>query len=498
MSPSTITADNVDWVWVGGILHLDDSMGNTEDVTVLSVDIAGLSFTANVTVTFTAAVTITGIQNAKNLSPAQVEFFYGDATTPDDGAYCWYKDANGNQPADESYHWCELIPNQVVGWRSTTIALAITAGKRGVTPASMAGIQPGSLLLIDADGNPVQETVTVLSTTATTFTAVFANDHGTDIQVVGYLDVYQDAIQDVADTDKQFVKIQLASTTTSGAITHGTAVVVTPGSMANIYVGTSLLIDTIASGVQETVVVTAVTGSTFTANFVNDHLISIPVNGVVNIATGLTPAIEATFVASSASPTLGATCWYRDANNTINTPAANTFRHVKLTSGTVGGMRVYEDASEPDATGVNRGMLNLDTIVVQQCGAGTKAVDRLQLNDQGELPGDRPTADSGTITYQTGIVYITSTADSGSEFQFQGSTVVALPLSGSTFFTDSIWAQAGFFAGASPTPHALGASDLAYSPLAPGNWAPVAPAIIQDALDRLAAAVTGLLGFPIP
>jgi len=60
------------------------------------------------------------------------------------------------------------------------------------------------------------------------------------------------------------------STTALTTVTSGSTVI-TPVSMNNINVGTKLLVDTVASGVQETVTVTAVTGTTFTASFSNAH-----------------------------------------------------------------------------------------------------------------------------------------------------------------------------------------------------------------------------------
>ena len=63
---------------------------------------------------------------------------------------------------------------------------AIAAGVRTVTPASMAFITTGSLLIVDGDPT-FQEVVTVSSTTATTFTATFAQPHGASV----YVEVFQ-------------------------------------------------------------------------------------------------------------------------------------------------------------------------------------------------------------------------------------------------------------------------------------------------------------------
>jgi len=61
----------------------------------------------------------------------------------------------------------------------------------------------------------------------------------------------------------------LVSTTTSTAVASAGSVEITPGSMANILKGTALLVDTGASA--ETVIVTAITSTTFTATFANTH-----------------------------------------------------------------------------------------------------------------------------------------------------------------------------------------------------------------------------------
>lgn len=68
------------------------------------------------------------------------------------------------------------------------------------------------------------------------------------------------------------------STTSTTAVTGGQANTVTPGSMTNINIGSILLIYGGTGGAPEEVVVTAVTGSTFTANFANSH------GGTYNIA----------------------------------------------------------------------------------------------------------------------------------------------------------------------------------------------------------------------
>jgi hypothetical protein len=60
----------------------------------------------------------------------------------------------------------------------TSIALSVTNGIQTVTPASMFGIYPGTLLQIDRLTVPsVAETIVVTSVTSTTFTATFAKAH---------------------------------------------------------------------------------------------------------------------------------------------------------------------------------------------------------------------------------------------------------------------------------------------------------------------------------
>lgn len=114
---------------------------------------------------------------------------------------------------------------------NTTLGTAIAAGVRVVTPGSMAGIVTGRNLII---GGATEETVTVSATTATTFTATFVAAHN------------------AADM------VRLGTN----------AVTVTPPSMAGIVVGSTL---DIGGTLPEIVTVTAITSTTFTANFVNAH-----------------------------------------------------------------------------------------------------------------------------------------------------------------------------------------------------------------------------------
>jgi hypothetical protein len=83
----------------------------------------------------------------------------------------------------------------------------------------------------------------------------------------------------------------LVNTTTSTAVASPGSVAITPGAMTNIFVGTQLLVDSGASA--ETVVVTAVTATTFTATFANTHsstwnVVSAPLASVAYNLTSVT------------------------------------------------------------------------------------------------------------------------------------------------------------------------------------------------------------------
>lgn len=73
---------------------------------------------------------------------------------------------------------------------STTLGTAIVAGTRTVTPASMNSIYKGRRLIIGG----TTETIIVTNVTTATFTAVFANNHGSSDSVTGYVNSFQGAI----------------------------------------------------------------------------------------------------------------------------------------------------------------------------------------------------------------------------------------------------------------------------------------------------------------
>lgn len=66
---------------------------------------------------------------------------------------------------------------------NTTLGTSITSGSQTVSPGSMIGIYVGAMLIIGFGGT--QEIVTVVTVTATTFTATFANSHVSTDAVVG-------------------------------------------------------------------------------------------------------------------------------------------------------------------------------------------------------------------------------------------------------------------------------------------------------------------------
>src|SRR2546425_870123 len=124
---------------------------------------------------------------------------------------------------------------------------ARTLAHRAATPAAMTSITTGRQLTIG--GGVGAERVIVTATAPTTFTAVFTKNH--------------------------------PSTTLTAAITGSkTAQAATPVSMTDIIVGTALTID--AGTKTETVKVTAVTATTFTAVFNLDHAAGVPVAAPVH------------------------------------------------------------------------------------------------------------------------------------------------------------------------------------------------------------------------
>jgi len=104
--------------------------------------------------------------------------------------------------------------------------------------------------------------------------------------------------------------VLLVSTTTATAVGSAGSVTITPEAMTNIFVGTALLVDTGASA--ETVYVTAVTATTFTAVFATTHsgtwnVVSAPLASVTYASgtneTALVPhEIATTYTANAIHP----------------------------------------------------------------------------------------------------------------------------------------------------------------------------------------------------
>lgn len=174
---------------------------------------------------------------------------------------------------------------------NTTLSGAVTAGSvQAVGVASGAAILAGAALAVDTGA--VYEIVKVLSVSGNTITAYFQFAHASSAAVTSVLQPNMPIPFSLAAAG-----VVPAGVTAGGSITAGANRVVTPAgmpsiSMLGIHVGDALLVDTVVSGVQETVVVTAVTAKTFTATFANAHLSAAPIvtatdaQGVPRLANG--------------------------------------------------------------------------------------------------------------------------------------------------------------------------------------------------------------------
>lgn len=169
--------------------------------------------------------------------------------------YVWYLNAYRKGVLQGSLAYLPMTVNTTCG---TAVA---AAGVATITPASMAGIVPGMPLLAGTS-----DLIYVISTTATTLTANFGTTHAGGDALTSILVPWREV---------DFVPALAANTLTGGSISAGANQVVTPTSMLGIHVGDSLLVDTVASLKQETVVVSAVTATTFTATFANAHTGSV-------------------------------------------------------------------------------------------------------------------------------------------------------------------------------------------------------------------------------
>ncbi len=145
---------------------------------------------------------------------------------------------------------------------NTTITPAITGSTAAqtVAVASATGIVAG--LALGIGSGSTFEIVYVQAVSGSNITAVFLNSHSGSAAATSILVPFEPVAFLPA--------FGPASTTSSSTVASGSHAM-TPASMLGIHVGDSLLVDTVVSGVQETVVVTAVTNTTFTATFTNAH-----------------------------------------------------------------------------------------------------------------------------------------------------------------------------------------------------------------------------------
>jgi len=152
-----------------------------------------------------------------------------------------------------------------------------TAKRQTVTPASMTHIVKGREYRIGNEAgvtNSEPEKVTILETTGATFTADFDNPHGSTDTVVRIYSGDYNAWLKVTGLRVATSTAYMVNTTVSSAISSGSQVV-TPASMANIYVGQKLVVDGTGIGDNgEMVTVTAITSTTFTAVFATSHSVA--------------------------------------------------------------------------------------------------------------------------------------------------------------------------------------------------------------------------------
>lgn len=157
--------------------------------------------------------------------------------------------------------FCSLAVN-------TTITPAITAtGVQTVAVASAANIFAGSALLVDSGGSA--ELVYVQTVSGSNITANFTKTHSGGVAATSALMPFRPV---------DFIIVSGANTTSSTAVGGAGSATITPASMHGIFVGESLAISG-GTGTAETVVVTAVTNTTFTATFAGAH------SGTYNIAS---------------------------------------------------------------------------------------------------------------------------------------------------------------------------------------------------------------------
>lgn len=143
---------------------------------------------------------------------------------------------------------------------NTTITPAITAtGVQAVAVVSAANIVAGSALLVDAGASA--ELVYVQSISGSNITANFTKTHSAGAAATSALVPFRPV---------DFIIVGGVNTTSSTAVGAAGSATITPASMHGILVGESLSISG-GVGTAETVIVTAVTNTTFTAVFANTH-----------------------------------------------------------------------------------------------------------------------------------------------------------------------------------------------------------------------------------
>lgn len=205
----------------------------------------------------------------------------------------------------------EVVTVRVTDTPTTSSTATISSGVQVVTPVSTCGIYVGLGLLVGTGAT--QERVVVTAITATTFTATFLSSHTGPVAIAatynanGFYPAVVTAMTAVTNTwvDSDPCTIEspnqtplvvgqryratllgpdptnaapFPSTTIAANIPAGTQTV-TPASMCNIVIGMSLLID--AGARQETVVVTSITTTTFTAFFARTHTGAVSVSPLV-------------------------------------------------------------------------------------------------------------------------------------------------------------------------------------------------------------------------
>lgn len=150
---------------------------------------------------------------------------------------------------------------------NTTSNTNFLAGTRTVTPASMTNIVNGIKLLFGSNVTTLEK-VTVSNVTGTTFDATFKNGHN-----IG------EAIKSIDDW-----AVSEVDTTITAGFNAGAGVVVTPASMANIVASMSLIVGW-GGEAEETISVTSITATTFTATFVYAHPTSEKIKNGLNTYT---------------------------------------------------------------------------------------------------------------------------------------------------------------------------------------------------------------------